>query len=49
MAQFYTRTSRSLGLPDSVFLNAENYRTEHQRVKFDALMGHRMPIPSDFI
>ena len=48
-AQFYPRTRRSLRPPDSVFLNSEDYRTEHHQVKFDALMGHRMPIPSDFI
>ena len=48
LAQFYSRTSRSLGLPDSIFLNSAEYRTEHERVKFDALMSQRMPLPSDF-
>ena len=48
-AKFYARERRFFRPPDSVFLNSEDYRTEHERVKFDALMGHRMPIPSNFI
>ena len=49
LAQFYARTRRSLGLPDSIFLNSEEYWTEYERVKFDALMNQRMPLPADFI
>ncbi len=48
-AEFYTRLRSFRYTSDSVNLNSEEYRTQYERISFDAVMGHRMPIPSDFI
>ena len=48
-AEFYARERRFFRPPDSVFLSSEDYRTEHERVKFNAFTGNPIPIPSDFI
>lgn len=48
-AEFYPRDHRVFQPPASTFLNSEEYRAEHERVKFDAYLGRRMPTPSDFV
>ena len=47
-AEFYTRTRHSFWPSDSLSLNSEEFRTEHERVKLNSLSGRRMPLPSDF-
>ena len=48
-AEFYARERRHFRPGDSFFLNTEEYVREHQRVKVEAVIGHRMPLPSDFL
>ena len=48
-AEFYARERQFSRPPDSIFLNSEDYLKDYDRVKSDALWGHRMPTPSDFV
>ena len=47
-AEFYARVDRFLQPASSIFFNSEDYRAGYERVKLNALMDRRMPVPSDF-
>ena len=48
-AEFYAHERPFFRPPDSIYLNVEGYRKKYERVKSDALWGHRTPVPSDFV